>query len=526
MQIGKKHGRLGPEITQYLNEAGFSKPTLLQETVIPAVLEGRDISVESGNQRGKTLSMVIPLVMKLKPEHLGIQALILTTKPEQAQKSVKYLKKLLKEKKNPEDAVVIGFTDLIKKEAHQLENAPAIVVSTPNRFIDHIRRGPVDLSMIDYIFIDEEENRTEEFENDIFFIFSKISRQFQTVRFSYPDQQNGDRISQLLKRPLFIQKKDFAATQNETVFSVCKGTDKTEMLSGLLYCLGAEAPIILVRGIEESINVVKDLKGFKLQGYAIDAKTPNDKKSRYFSLLRTQSVDYIVCEVGGFADIRGENFSHVFIYSVSENEHLYEIVRNPEITGYELKEVITLITENEAVLLAEIAQRGKIAMQNREQPRDIEMFKAAAKRLIQGMHEHLDQEEFKKIVTAVKKAVPFGQRTLFASYLFQQAMGKAPVAQAGARKPGFTTLFVNAGRSRDVSGSELKAFFCDNLRIEHSMIKDVRVFDNYSFVEIDSNTAERAIEVLHDKDFKGRPLVVNFSRKKPERKSFGPRRKR
>ena len=101
--------------------------------------------------------MVIPMVMKFKHDRHAIRGLVLTQKIEQAQKCIKYAKRLQKEKSSVSFAVSIGFSDLIKKEARQLEGNPTVVISTPHRLIDHIRRGNIDLSTVEAVFIDEEE---------------------------------------------------------------------------------------------------------------------------------------------------------------------------------------------------------------------------------------------------------------------------------------------------------------------------------------------------------------------------------
>src|SRR4030042_51892 len=166
-------------------EAGFRKPTLLQQLILPAILEGRDVDAESGIHPGKTLAISVALLLTLNKNKPGIKAVVLTKDREQAQKIFRALNQTLAAFNQGAVTVIIGFSDLIKKEARQLLEQPDFVVGTPSRLIDHIRRANVDLGMGERVFLDEDEVFETEFESDICFILSKIRESVQIVRFTF-----------------------------------------------------------------------------------------------------------------------------------------------------------------------------------------------------------------------------------------------------------------------------------------------------------------------------------------------------
>jgi hypothetical protein len=97
------------------------------------------------------------------------------------------------------------------------------------------------------------------------------------------------------------------------------------------------------------------------------------------------------------------------------------------------------------------------------------------------------------------------------------AGGKAtPPAQRAYAEAGFTRLFISVGKSRGVYAKDLAALFSGTLQVDRRRIGDIRVLDNYSFLEIDSGLAEKAIAALSGSELKGKQISVNYARKKED----------
>jgi hypothetical protein len=97
------------------------------------------------------------------------------------------------------------------------------------------------------------------------------------------------------------------------------------------------------------------------------------------------------------------------------------------------------------------------------------------------------------------------------------AGAKAPLPAERARaETGFTRLFISVGKSRGVYAKDLAALFSGTLQVDRGRIGDIRVLDNYSFLEIDSALAEKAIAALSGSELKGKQISVNYARKKED----------
>ncbi len=94
--------------------------------------------------------------------------------------------------------------------------------------------------------------------------------------------------------------------------------------------------------------------------------------------------------------------------------------------------------------------------------------------------------------------------------------GTPPPAARAHAEAGFTRLFISAGKSRGVYAKDLATLFSDTLQVDRGRIGDIRVLDNYSFLEIDSALAEKAIAALSGSQLKGKQISVNYARKKED----------
>lgn len=124
-----------------------------------------------------------------------------------------------------------------------------------------------------------------------------------------------------------------------------------------------------------------------------------------------------------------------------------------------------------------------------------------------------DAAEMRRLTGIVRRSVPFHLRSALAAYLLREITGVAPVAEDGK----LARLFINAGRNRRIFPNDIYDLFISQLHIQRSDFGEVRVLDNYSFVEIQSRYAERAIAQLTGKDLRGRKLTVNYARPREDK---------
>ena len=138
-------------------------------------------------------------------------------------------------------------------------------------------------------------------------------------------------------------------------------------------------------------------------------------------------------------------------------------------------------------------------------------IRESIEKILKEIKEVEDPDELNRYRRTIRRYVPIFLRSYFTAYLFKKSLRTIP------QKPeAFTTLFFSIGKNRRVFPKDLIEFITKNLHIDRSEIGEVKVLDNYSFVNISLDHASNAISKLSGIIFRGRRIRVNLARKKGE----------
>lgn len=156
-------------------------------------------------------------------------------------------------------------------------------------------------------------------------------------------------------------------------------------------------------------------------------------------------------------------------------------------------------------------------MQNKEEnlPINQEMTIQSIGEIVKRIKEEEDPIELNHYRKLIKKNVPLSIRSYFSAYLFKESLA----ANIGKKGNKFTRLFISIGKTRRIFPKDLIDLFTTKLNLTKNQIGVVKVLDNYSFLEISSAVAERAISALSGFNYKGRRISVNYARKKNDSSS-------
>ncbi|MDB4894224.1 MAG: box helicase, partial [Firmicutes bacterium] len=172
-----------PELVEALHKGGVKEPTPVQAETIPLLLQGRDVIAQAQTGTGKTLAFLLPILERLDVNKPAVQALILTPTRELAIQITREAKKL---------APVIGANILatyggqdVESQIKKLEGATHVVIATPGRLLDHIRRGTVNLHGVSMLVLDEADQMLHMgFLPDVEDVISQIGRERSMMLFS------------------------------------------------------------------------------------------------------------------------------------------------------------------------------------------------------------------------------------------------------------------------------------------------------------------------------------------------------
>ncbi len=270
-----------------LNKMNFTKPTPIQSLAIPTALEGKDILGTAQTGTGKTLAFSIPLINKLILDKNAF-ALVMCPTRELATQVMEAIKSIIIDKINIKTALLIGGESM-QKQLRQLGNRSRIIVGTPGRINDHLKRKSLNLSATKYLVLDETDRMLDMgFTPQIEMVLKFVPKDHQTLLFSATLPQNILRISErYLNKPERIStgatSVPIAKIKQETL-QVFKENKYDELIDQFLARKGSI--LVFVKTKRSADKMVKRLKEEGHSADAIHGDLRQSKRDRVINSFR------------------------------------------------------------------------------------------------------------------------------------------------------------------------------------------------------------------------------------------------
>jgi superfamily II DNA/RNA helicase len=270
-----------------LSKMNFVKPTPIQGMAIPVALEGRDILGTAQTGTGKTLAFSVPLINKLILDKNAL-ALVMCPTRELATQVMEAIKSIISDKINIKTALLIGGESM-QKQLRQLSNRSRIIVGTPGRINDHLKRKSLNLSATKYLVLDETDRMLDMgFTPQIEMVLKFVPKHHQTLLFSATLPQNILRISErYLTKPERIStgtpSVPIAKIKQETL-QVFKENKYDELIDQFLVRKGSI--LVFVKTKRSADKMVKRLKEEGHSADAIHGDLRQSKRDRVINSFR------------------------------------------------------------------------------------------------------------------------------------------------------------------------------------------------------------------------------------------------
>ena len=317
---------LSDSLIRAIEDLGYEQPTPIQASSIPPLMEGRDMIGRAQTGTGKTAAFGIPLVEKADPEGRYVGALVLSPTRELAMQTAGELAKLAKYKRGVRVVCVYGGQP-IERQLSALSMGPQIVVGTPGRVMDHMRRGSLDLSQVRTVVLDEADEMLDMgFRDDMEEILSQTPESRQTALFSatmpYPILMLSRRY---LKDPAMCQVENAtrAVEAIEQSYISVRPFQKTELLARLLIRDNVTRGLIFCNtklGVEQ---VVTDLhkRGFSVAGLHGDMR--QIERDAIMGRFRGGLIELLVATDVAARGLDVDDIQTVFNYDLPQDAECY-----------------------------------------------------------------------------------------------------------------------------------------------------------------------------------------------------------
>lgn len=318
---------LSQPVQDALVEIGYETPSAIQARAIPVMLSGRDLIGQAQTGTGKTAAFALPLLSMLDPKDEGPKAIILAPTRELALQVSEAIANYGRKVKQLAVTAIYGGTDFTR-QFRALERKPAIVVGTPGRIMDHIRRGSLDLSRISHVILDEaDEMLRMGFIEDVEWILEHTPDSRQTALFSATMPPRIAAIAKKqLKDPVTVAIKTDTATVSTVRqrFIKCNGMGhKIQVLGDLLETETRDGAIVFTRTKSAASDIADQLAASGHAVEAIHGDISQAKREKAVALLKDGRVDILVATDVAARGLDIDRISHVFNFDIPDDAEPY-----------------------------------------------------------------------------------------------------------------------------------------------------------------------------------------------------------
>ena len=317
---------LRSEVLKAVNEAGYETPTPIQAQIIPHMLERRDVLAQSQTGTGKTAAFALPILTTVDTKRRKPQVLVLAPTRELAIQVAdsfsKYAAHLPKFKVLP----IYGGQDY-EPQLRALRRGVQVVVGTPGRVIDHIKRGTLDLSGIECLVLDEaDEMLNMGFLEDVEFVLDQSPPARQIALFSATLPAPIRKISErYLNEPakITIKKKTLTADSIRQRALIVSTREKVSVLKRILEAEPTDGVIVFTKTKDATITVAEQLVQEGLSAIALNGDMPQKVRERTIDQLKSGRLDILVATDVAARGLDVTRISHVFNFDLPHDSESY-----------------------------------------------------------------------------------------------------------------------------------------------------------------------------------------------------------
>lgn len=362
---------IGLPLTETLQKNGITTPTPIQKQAIPRILRGTDVIGKAQTGTGKTLAFILPLLQKIRTDASHIQGLIITPTRELAQQIAAELKKLTSAMEQMRVLAVYGGQD-VEGQMNKLRKNVQIVVGTPGRLLDHIRRGTIDLSRVNTLVLDEADQMLHiGFLGEVEEILAQLPANRQTLLFSATmPKQVRSLAKRFMHQPETIEIQTKQITVKEIHQLVVETTDRAKQ-QALCTLLDEYRPFLAMvfcrtKRRASTLNAALQAKGYvsdELHGDLSQAK-----REQVMKKFREARLHILVATDVAARGLDVEGVTHVFNYDIPHDveSYIHRIGRTGRAGGEGL--AVTLAAPKDRIYLEQIEKGIHLTLERKKMP--------------------------------------------------------------------------------------------------------------------------------------------------------------
>jgi ATP-dependent RNA helicase DeaD len=317
---------LSEEVHKAIAEMGFEEATPIQSQSIPHILSGHDIIGQAQTGTGKTCAFGIPTIEMMDSEDETIQALVLCPTRELAIQTAEELKNVSKYKRGIRILPIYGGQP-IDRQITALKQHPQIIIGTPGRIMDHMRRHTLKLENLKMLILDEaDEMLNMGFREDIDVILKKVPEGKQTILFSATmPREILDLTTKYQKDPMFIKAvhKELTVPNTEQFYLEVSESSKPDVLSSLIDTYNLKLSLVFCNTKKRVDELASHLQSRGYMAEALHGDMVQAQRDKVMSKFRKGAIDVLIATDVAARGIDVDDIEAVFNYDIPSDEEYY-----------------------------------------------------------------------------------------------------------------------------------------------------------------------------------------------------------
>lgn len=553
---------LNEKIVKAITDMGFEESTPIQAKAIPVQMEGQDIIGQAQTGTGKTAAFGIPLLQKMDPKNKKLQALVLCPTRELAIQVAEEIRSLAKYLHGIKVLPIYGGQD-IGRQIRSLRDGAQIIIGTPGRVMDHMRRKTVKPDQVHTVVMDEaDEMLNMGFLEDMETILGQLPKERQTILFSATMPDAIMKIARTFqKEPQVVRvvKKELTVPKVTQYYYEVKPKTKVEVMCRLLDLYAPKLSVAFCNTKHQVDVLVEELQGRGYYAEGLHGDLKQVQRDRVMNSFRNGRTEILVATDVAARGIDVDDVEAVFNFDIPQDDEYY--VHRIGRTGRAGREGIafSLVVGREVYKLRDIQRycKTKILPQAIPSLDDITEIKAEkvlgqAKEIIEDMdlsrlirivEKKLLEEDYTSLDLAAallrlnmgeenqdiiddyrearsldeldwhgrggRSSKNYGGRESGRSYGKRRLGGDTEMHREHGRRnraAEMATLFLNVGKDQHVKSGDILGAVAGESGIPGKWIGSIDMYDKYTFVEVPKDCAEEVLECMKRAKIRGKSV--------------------
>lgn len=554
--------QLDDRIIRAITEMGFEEASPIQAQAIPVVMDGRDMIGQAQTGTGKTAAFGLPLLQKVDPKNRKLQAIVLLPTRELAIQVAEELRRFAKFMHGVKVLPIYGGQDIVK-QIRSLKDGTQIVVGTPGRVMDHMRRKTIRTDHVHTVVLDEaDEMLNMGFLEDMETILDQLPEERQTLMFSATmPQAIVDIAKKFQNDPVTVRviKKELTVPKVTQYYYEVKPKNKVEVMCRLLDMYAPKLSIVFCNTKRQVDELVQALQG---RGYFADGLHGDLKqmqRDRVMESFRNGRTDILVATDVAARGIDVGNVEAVFNYDIPQDDEYY--VHRIGRTGRAGREgkAFSLVVGREVYKLRDIQRYCKTKIIPQAIPSLNDITEIKVDKILDKVKEVLNDMDLSKMTAIIEKKLleeDYTSMDLAAALLkmnmgednediidsFEPArsldeldsFGRAAKGRSSRSGNGRSSrrgatdraaldyvmnggrekmarLFINIGKDQRVTPGDILGAVAGESGIPGRMVGSIDMYDGYTFVEVPSDCADDVLKAMAHARIKGKSVHMEMA---------------